>query len=113
MTAQEITATPPISRTAVGSDVDTRKALKAKIATPRQSVTVGGAPARREELAPAAFVACIASTPSADCDVFGHPYDASVHLPLLITVTSRSFSRQRNDTIFPSTHMSVMIVSPG
>src|ERR1700674_2133269 len=38
---------------------------------------------------------------------------ASVHLPLLITVTSRSFSRQRNDTMFASTQISVRMVSPG
>ena len=40
-------------------------------------------------------------------------HTASVHLPLLITVTSRSFSRQRNDTTFLSTHISVRMVSPG
>ncbi len=38
---------------------------------------------------------------------------AIVHLPLLMTVTSRSFKRQRNETTFPSIHMSVSTVSPG
>src|SRR5262245_36119495 len=37
---QEMTATPPMSRTAVGRVVETRKALKANSAMPRQSVTV-------------------------------------------------------------------------
>ena len=41
------------------------------------------------------------------------PHPPSVHFPLLITVTSRSFRRQRNETTLPSTHMSVRIVSPG
>src|SRR5665213_183705 len=40
-----------------------------------------------------------------------HP--ASVHLPLLRHTTSRSFSFERYDTIFPSTHISVTMVSPG
>ena len=38
---------------------------------------------------------------------------ASVHLPLLSTTTSRSFSLERNDTTLPSTHISVTMVSPG
>ena len=41
--AQEITATPPTSRTAVGSAVDTRKVLKENSATPRHSVVVAAA----------------------------------------------------------------------
>src|SRR5271168_1571635 len=40
-------------------------------------------------------------------------HQPSVHLPLLRTMTSRSFSRERNDTTLPSTHISVTIVSPG
>src|ERR1700690_1478149 len=38
---------------------------------------------------------------------------ASVHLPLLSTTTSRSFSLERKETMLPSTHISVTIVSPG
>src|SRR6185437_2423672 len=38
---------------------------------------------------------------------------ASVHLPLLSTTTSRSFSLERKETVLPSTHISVTMVSPG
>ena len=41
------------------------------------------------------------------------PQAASVHLPLLITTTSRSGTRLRNDTTGPSTHISVTMCSPG
>lgn len=40
-------------------------------------------------------------------------YPFSVHLPLLITTTSRSFTRARNEAILPSFQISTAMVSPG
>ncbi|MNL70422.1 hypothetical protein D3C87_1954200 [compost metagenome] len=40
VSAQEISATPPISCTAVGSEIEARNALNANSATPRHRISV-------------------------------------------------------------------------